>query len=129
MTGVRGIEVALGGLEDNILSNLGYREYSVSVGGVTLDPPPEVIQKSIRSYTEGQMQRFIDAMGGNGNPVAFFEAYISRLIPESTIRTYDYWLISRDGFTAKSLLVDLIVDDSRYKATLGVIKVVGNLPA
>lgn len=126
---VRDIEVRLGGLEDNILDNLGYREYAVSVAGVPLDPPPEVIQKSIRSYTEGQMQRFIDAMGGNGNPVAFFEAYISRLIPESTIRTFDYWTIARDGFTAKCLLVDLVVDDSRYKATLGVVKVSGDLPA
>jgi hypothetical protein len=125
---VRDIEVKLTSLEDNILNNLGYREYTIAIGATELTIKPEVIQKSIRGYSDGQMQRFIDAMGGQGNPIAFFQIALSRDISESLVRQYDYWTLIRDGLVAKGLLVDLIVEDARYIATVGVIKISGEMP-
>jgi len=124
---VRDIEVKLASLEDNILNNLGYREYAIAIGATELTIKPEVIQKSIRAYSDGQMQRFINAMGGQGNPIAFFQIALSRDISEALVRQYDYWTLTRDGLVAKGLLVDLIVEDARYIATVGVIKISGEM--
>jgi hypothetical protein len=44
------------------------------------------------------------------------------------VRQYDYWTLTRDGLVAKGLLVDLIVEDARYIATVGVIKISGEMP-
>lgn len=126
MTTVRGLEVELTVLEDGILGNLGYREYTVQVGGYVLNPVPEVVQKDAGAYGQTAMNMFIDRLGGEGNPIGFYELQISRAIPEEVIRALEYWTISRDGYVAECLPVALVVTDSRYKVTLAVIKIAEN---
>lgn len=122
MVSVRQIEIDLTRVEDNVLGSLGYREYSVVVNNTTLDPVPEVIQKTSTSFSDEDVNKFIQAMGGRGNPSIFFKLTISRLIPEALLRTNNYWTLERDGYVAECLPVDFKVEDARYIVILGVVK-------
>lgn len=119
---VRDIEVRLASVEDTLLSRLGYREYTVRVGNTTLEIAPEVIQKSLKAYSDDQLRKFIQSLGSRGNPIAYFEVAVSREIGEPLVRSMDYWYLSRDGYQATCLPCDIQVDDSRYLLVLGVIK-------
>lgn len=120
---LRDIEVRLGAnIEDAVLSRLGYREYSVTIGSTPITVLPEVNHKNITSYTQDQLSGFADRLGGNGNPISIFELKLSRVIPESTVRQFGYWILSRDGYEATCLPIDIKVEDSRYIVLLGVIK-------
>ena len=121
---VRDLEVRLTRLEDNILGRLGYREYTVTVGSTLLDPVPEVLQKSVNAYSETKLASFINALGGQGNPISFYELQVSRLVPESLIRSFVYWTLLRDGLESTCLPVSITVEDSRYKVILAAIKIV-----
>jgi hypothetical protein len=120
---IRDLETRLTGLEDNILDRFGYREFSVVVDGTTLNPPPEVISKGFQDYSEAAISKFINSLGGKGNPTGFFEVTVSRLISETLIRSYKYWTITRDSYVADCLPVAIKVTDSRIIVTLAVIKV------
>ena len=119
---VRDLEVRLTRLEDNILSNLGYREYEVVIGDLVVDPKPEVNQKSLAAYSETKLANFINALGGQGNPISFFELQVSRLVDEETVRSYQYWKLTRDSIVAECLPVSITVEDARYKVILAAIK-------
>lgn len=120
---VRDIQVRLGGqVEDNILGRLGYREFTVSIGGTELTYPPAIKQMNLKAYSDSQLRGFADALGGQGNPIAYFEVRVSRLEPESLIRSFVYWVLTREGFQAECLPVDIRVNDDRYVVTLAVIK-------
>lgn len=121
---VRNLEIRLTGLEDNISDRLGYREFTVAINGTILSPPPEVISKGFKDYSEAAISKFINTLGGKGNPSGFFEVVVSRLIvDESVIRSYEYWTITRDSYVATCLPVAIKVTDSRYEVILAVIKV------
>lgn len=119
---IRDLEVKLTRLEDNILDRFGYREYTVEVGLDTLDPVPEVVQKSLSAYSETKLASFIQALGGQGNPISFYELAISRLISESVVRQFSYWKLTRDGIISECLPVSITVEDARYKVVLATIK-------
>jgi hypothetical protein len=119
---IRNLEVRLTRLEDNILGRFGYREYVVEVGNTALDPVPEVVQKSLSAYSETKLSGFINALGGQGNPISFYELAVSRLIAESTIRQFSYWKLTRDGIVSECLPVSITVEDARYKVILATIK-------
>lgn len=119
---VRDTEVRLTRTEDNILDRLGYREYTVVVDGVTLDPKPSVINKPLSRFSGDTLNRFIDQLGGKGNPVSFYELSISRLIDETLLRSDVYWYVTRGTYEAKCLPVQFEVLDSRVKVTLGILK-------
>lgn len=119
---IRDLEVRLTETEDRINARLGYREYAVRVDGVLLDPPPEVKHRAITSYRAETYMQFINTLGGSGNPLGFYEVYISRLIPEATVRAYKGWQVTRDTYTARCLPVSLEVQDSRYIVVLAVVK-------
>jgi len=121
-TGVRAIEVKLGSLEDKILKDLGYREYNVSIGGILIEPSPLVEPKPLRGYSDSQLRGFADSLGGQGNPITLFKIHISREIDEGLIRSFNYWMLERDGFNAQCLPVEIRETDSRYLVTVGVIK-------
>jgi len=120
---VRDLEVRLTRLEDNILGRLGYREYQVKVGNLTLDPQPEVVQKSLAAYSETKLASFIQALGRRGNPISYYELEVSRLVPEATIRSYQYWNLTRDGYVSECLPVSITTTDARYRVILAAIKV------
>ena len=119
---VRDVEVRLSSLEDRILDRLGYREYTLTIKDEVIDILPGVQQKNITSYSPSQLQGFADRLGGQGNPISIFNLAISREVPEATIRAFGYWTLSRDGYTAECLPLDIKVTDSRYQVLLGVIK-------
>lgn len=119
---VREIEVTFAGIEDEILDDLGYREYTITIDGIELTPKPEVIQKPLQAFSDGQIRRFIDNLGGQGNPITYFQVNVSRTITESTIRNFSYWVLTRDSYVATCLPVQFKVTDSRYEVLLGVIK-------
>ena len=125
MSNVRDTEVKLTGVEDRLLARLGYRLYDVYVGNQLVDPPPAVTEKPLSSYTGTQLQGFVDALGGNGNPITTFKLEISRLVPESILREFNYWRLERDDYVATCLPIELIVMDSRIKVLLGVVKIEG----
>jgi hypothetical protein len=119
---VRDIEVLFSGIEDEILEDLGYREYRVFVNNVELNPKPEIVQKPLASFSDGTIKRFIDSLGGQGNPITYYKLFISRTISEETIRVFGYWLLARGTYNATCLPVEFKVTDSRYEVLLGVIK-------
>jgi len=120
---VRDLEVRLTRLEDSILGRLGYREYEVKVGNQLLDPQPEVVQKSVASYSETKLASFINALGGRGNPISYFELEVSRLVPEAVVRSYQYWSLKRDGFVSECLPVSITTTDARHRVILAAIKI------
>ena len=120
---VRRLEVELTVLEDNILGDLGYREYIVQIGEFVLDPVPEVEQKDASAFPSAALNTFIDRMGGHGNPIGFYQLSVSRSIPEQLIRSLEYWTLTRDGYVIQALPVALVVADARYRVTLGVVKI------
>jgi hypothetical protein len=126
MTSVRQVEVNASVLEDNILDSLGYREYSVLVGETPLTPKPEVVHKPLKSFSDSQIRNFIDQLGGQGNPISYFGVAVSRAISEATIRSLDYWSVTRDGYQATCLPVSIEVTDSRYNVILAVLKQTSN---
>lgn len=119
---VRDIEVRLTKLEDDILDNLGYREFNIEVNGTILNPKPEVIEKPLSGYSSDQIRGFADTLGGQGNPISTFKLMISRTIPENLITDYSYWTLTRDNLVATCLPLEISVEDSRYVVLLGVIK-------
>jgi hypothetical protein len=119
---VRDVEVRLASLEDKILSNLGYREYTLKIGTTSIPILPGITQKNMTSYTPAQLQGFADKLGGQGNPIAIFKLALSREIPEATVRQFAYWYLTRSGYEAKCMPIDIIVTDSRYIITLAVLK-------
>jgi hypothetical protein len=119
---VRDIEVKFATVEDNILDNLGYREYVLTVGNTEINPKPEVTQKPIQSFSDGAIRRFIDNLGGQGNPVTYFKVAISREVDESILRAFAPWRLTRGSYVANCLPVELKVTDSRYEVMLGVLK-------
>lgn len=122
---VRGIEERLGGLEDRILDRLGYREYKVFVGETLVDPPPQIIEKPLSAYSPSQLQGFVDALGGSGNPISTYRLDISRLVDEGTIRGFNYWRLERSDYVSVCLPLEIVVMDARIKVLLGVIKIEG----
>ena len=120
---VRALEVELTRLEDKILGDLGYREYVVQIGNSVLSPIPGVEQKDASAFPSAALSTFIDQMGGHGNPIGFYQLSVSRLIPESLIRSLEYWTLTRDGYVIQALPVALVVTDARYRVTLGVVKI------
>lgn len=119
---VRDVEVRLASLEDKILEGLGYREYFILIGTTPVKILPGTTQKNQSSYTSEQLQGFADRLGGQGNPIALFKVAVSREVPESLIRSSAYWTLTRSGYTAKCLPIDIVVTDSRYVVLLGVLK-------
>lgn len=128
MGNVRRIEVKLASLQDRILGKLGYREYSLSISGTQVDILPGITQKNITSYSPDQLSGFADRLGGQGNPISIFRLELSREVPESLVRQFGYWILSRDGYVADCLPLDIQVTDSRYIVLLGVIKQTANQP-
>lgn len=119
---VRKLEVDLTGLEDRISKELGYREYQVYVGDTLLEPPPNVDQKKVDEFSPKSLDLFQKNLQGNTSPIGFFKLKISRLIPESLIRDYQYWDLIRDNIKSSCLPVSITVEDSRYIVILAVIK-------
>jgi hypothetical protein len=122
MGSVRDIEVRFGSVEDNILNRLGYREYTLTVGNYEVNPLPEVVQKPIQAFSDSQVRRFIDNLGGQGNPITFYKVTISREVPEANLREYVLWTLTRGSYVAECLPVEFTVSDSRYTVILGVLK-------
>jgi len=120
---VRDVEVRLASLEDRILDRLGYREYQLTIGTDVVAILPGTEQKNITSYSDEQLRGFANRLGGNGNPIGIFKLKISREVPEATVRQLKYWRLSREGYIADCLPLDIKVTDSRYEVLLGVIKV------
>jgi len=119
---VRDIEVSLASLEDNILANLGYREFVVAVGSTVISPSPQVVDKPKKNMSTAVFQSYLQALGNNGNPTNFFEVTISREIDENVIRKPNYWKLTRGNYKAECLPVEIVVSDSRYLVMLAVIK-------
>lgn len=119
---VRDIEVLFGGIEDTILDSLGYREYEVTIGANTVTPRPEVINKPLQAFSDGQIRQFIDSLGGQGNPIAYFKVIIARTFLEAIVRDFAYWTLTRETYEAQCLPVQIKVTDSRYEVLLGVLK-------
>lgn len=131
MRTVRQIEAQLGTeVEDAVLGQLGYREYTVTLPDGTLlddDSPlpkmgrPQVKQVDYARISEMEAAKILDITGGIPNDV--FEVRISRQISEQSIRFGGFWNITHDTFPAfQGLLTSVTVKDAWFICRVAVIK-------
>lgn len=123
MATVREIEVELADLEDRILNDLGYREYTVEVNSTIITPQPKVVHKSISNFKQEKIDTFVRALGSGRNPSSYFVLEISRSVSEDLVRHKGYWTLTRGSLVSTCAMVDYTQTDSRHKVTLGVIKI------
>lgn len=124
MTTVRQIETLLGSeVEDRVLQQLGYREFSVRLpNGTLLDTDrPEVKQLDYARISEAEAAKILDITGEIINDV--YDVRISRLITEDVVRTGGFWELTRDGQpTMQCLLTSVTIKDAWWRCRLVVIK-------
>lgn len=115
-------------LEDSILQTLGYREYAVSIGATSLEPRPQVTEVDVKAIPDFQVHKYLTAMGPGANmPNAIFSIEVSRNVPEDLVRSRDPWTITRGSRVSTCKLIDLMITDTRFIATVGVMKTQNNL--
>lgn len=125
MTTVREIEARLASeVEDGVLSRLGYREFEViPPNGVAIVPRPQVKQVDLvnpkNQYVEGLLQN-----AGIYRATAVFELLISRVVAKSVVTQFGTWTLTHDedGSPVTCQLLDLKIQDARWKLLLAVIR-------
>lgn len=123
---VRQIEAELAStVEDQVLQDLGYREYAVTVPDFGLvEPRPEVKQINLAGASTNQLNVYVSELGNNRLPVAVYRVLLPRLVPESAIKSKRLWLLKHDSWQNPTEVkaVAIARQDSRWQVDLAVVK-------